>query len=79
MTTPRPLTPGRLIVAMSGLVVIGFPMIYILWEAVNHLLSGRVGAVRWPIVLPVLVLFIGYCIIVSRIVTRWERRPGDTG
>lgn len=74
---PAPgMKPATLIAAMAGLVALGFPMIYVLWDALNHLLSGELGRIRWALVLPVLVVFVVYVYIVSRVVRRWDR-PGE--
>lgn len=65
-----------LVVKMVLLVVVGGPMVYVLWEALNHLLSGDADAVRWSIVFPVLVVFSGFVIWLARAVSRWDRAGG---
>jgi len=63
---------GPLIMRIALLVLVGGPMVYVLWEALNHLLSGDPGAVRWGVVVPVFVLFSAYVYWLSRIVVRWD-------
>lgn len=70
----RPLTTGRLIIAISVFVVVGFPMVYVLWDALNHLLGGQLRAIRPWLVLPVLIVFAAFVYLLSRFVRRWERR-----
>lgn len=62
----------RLVLAMLLLVVVGGPLVYILWGAINHLLLGEPEAVRFGVVLPAAVVFLGLVFFVSRLVRRWE-------
>jgi len=75
MTAPDAPRTGLLIAAMAGLVALGFPMIYVLWDALNQVLLGDLASIRWVLVLPVLAVFVAYVYIVARIVRRWERPP----
>lgn len=63
---------GPLILKIALLVLVGGPMVYVLWEALNHLLSGDPGAVRWGLVVPVLLVFAIYVYLLSRVVVRWD-------
>ena len=67
-----PPEPGGLIARMLGLVVVGAPLIYVLWEALNSLLSGRPGEIRWGLVLPALVVFAAFVVFLARLVRRWD-------
>lgn len=47
MTRPDPTTPAApvLIAAMAVAVLAGAPLVYLLWDAVNALLMGDIGAI----------------------------------
>lgn len=65
-------TTVRLILWMVFLVVVGMPMVYVLWSALNRVMLGDLGGVRWGLVLPVLLVFLGYLYLLARLVRRWE-------
>lgn len=67
--------PGvtALVLKMTVLVLVGGPMVYVIWDALNHLLAGDVGAVGWSVVLPVLVVFAGLLLWLASAVERWDR------
>lgn len=70
---PEPsVSTGRLILWILVLVVLGMPMVYVLWSALNEILLGRLGSVRWALFLPVLAVFLGFLHVLSRLVKRWE-------
>ncbi|MDX1566343.1 MAG: hypothetical protein R3223_01000 [Longimicrobiales bacterium] len=62
----------RLMLAMLLLTVVGGPLVYVLWGAVNHLLLGELDQVRLALVLPAAAVFLVLVIFVSRLVRRWE-------
>ncbi|MDH3291236.1 MAG: hypothetical protein OEO20_06830 [Gemmatimonadota bacterium] len=41
-----------LVAAISAFVLIGVPLVYTVWEAVNKALTGNLGAVRLEVVFP---------------------------
>lgn len=61
---------GALVGLIAAFVLVGFPLVYVIWEAVNHALAFDFGAIRWVVVLPALVLFIVLLMILSRVVRR---------
>lgn len=69
------LTAGKLVLYIALLVVIGLPMVYILWDAVNHLLTGHIGDINFVLVLPVLAVFAVFVYVLARLVRRWEATP----
>lgn len=69
----RPTSTVPLIIGIGVLVAVGLPLVYVLWTAVNLLLAGRPGEIRFPLVLPVLLAFIALLYGVSRLIIRWER------
>ncbi len=69
----RPSSTGQLIAVIAILVIVGLPMVYVLWEAVNLLLTGDLAAIRYAIVVPVLAVFLALLVGVAKLVRRWER------
>lgn len=72
-STSGPSAP-RLVLAMLLLVVVGGPLVYVLWGAINQLLLGEVQQVRFSLVVPAAAVFLVLVIFVSRLVRRWEGR-----
>jgi len=64
------------VVGIGLLVVVGAPILYVLWSALNHLLSGEWSSVRWGLVIPTLFVFAVYLYGVSRLVRRWGGEGG---
>ena len=69
--SPGP-SASRLVLAMLALVVVGGPLVYVLWGAINNLLLGDIERVRISVVLPAAVVFVALVVYVSRLVRRWE-------
>lgn len=67
----------RLIVTMLALVAVGAPMVFYLWQVLTDLLSLEFDLVRILIAIPVLLVFLGFLVIVYRVIQGWER--GATG
>lgn len=63
---------GKLIFWMLALVVVGAPMVYVLWEALNALLSGHPERIRMTVVLPVVAVFAIFVYFLARVVRRWD-------
>lgn len=74
----RPTSTVQLILTIGVLIVIGFPLVYVLWTAVNLLLAGRLAEIRYPLVLPVLLTFVALLYGVARLISRWERDAGPS-
>lgn len=70
-------TPGLipLVLGMLGLVVLGGPLVFALWTAVNHLLYGDPGAVRWSVALPALAGFALLLGLLPRVLRAWGAEP----
>jgi hypothetical protein len=62
---------GKLVASMLGLVAIGAPMVYFIWEFVNELLAARATVGGFLVVLPIVLAFLAYLVFVSRAVRRW--------
>ena len=69
----RPSSTGKLILVIALLVLIGFPMVYVLWEALNLLLAGDLSSIRYPIVIPVLAVFVALLVVVAKLIRNWEQ------
>lgn len=61
-----------MVLAMLLLVIVGGPLVYFLWGAVNNILLGEFGRVRLVVVLPASIAFIVVVLYVARLVRRWE-------
>ena len=59
-----------LVAYMATFVVLGAPLVWIVWEAVNSLLTGHPGDIRWLWTLPALVLLTGVLVALGRSATR---------
>lgn len=66
--------PGApsIVLAMLLLVVVGGPLVYVLWGAVNDVLLGEPGRVHLAVVLPAFIAFVVVVFFVARLVRRWE-------
>lgn len=62
----------KLILSMGALVVLGTPLVYVLWTALNDVLAGRIDGGRLLLTLPILLLFLGLLYYVARVVRRWQ-------
>jgi len=67
----------KLVGAMALLVTVGAPMVWYLWEVLNELLAGQVNGLHTFVALPLLVAFVGFLVLVSRAVLRWDARDAE--
>lgn len=63
---------SQLMLRMAVYVVLGAPLVWVVWEAVNALLSGQVGEVNWIRTLPALLLLIGLLVLLGRSATKLD-------
>ena len=68
---------GKTIVLMGVFVLIGMPMVAYLWETINQLLALHVDPTRLVISLPLLAVFVGFLVFVSRQSAGWSTENGD--
>lgn len=61
---------SALILRMALFVLLGAPLVWVVWEAVNSLLTGHVGDVRWLPTIAALGLLIGLLVLVGRSASR---------
>ncbi|HEX6107335.1 MAG TPA: hypothetical protein VFZ26_17235 [Gemmatimonadales bacterium] len=72
MTESATVSLSRLIVAIGAFVLIGFPLVGYLWEALNHLLAGEVRPTQLLISVPLALVFLGVLVMLARTVRAWE-------
>jgi len=68
---------GKLVAMMAVYVVVGFPLVWYLWETVNEVLKAEFNGPRILIAVPVLLLLFGVLVLLGRSVQRWDRTIGD--
>jgi hypothetical protein len=64
----------KLMIAMAAFVVIGTPLVYFLWTALNDVLTGRFDGRHLAFAAPALILFVVLLRYLARAVRRWENR-----
>lgn len=71
---PQGFSPGggAAFAAIAVFVVIGVPLVYVVWEAVNQILTGDLGAVRPGVVLTSVIGLIVVLLILTRVLRRWS-------
>lgn len=75
------MTTMGLILRMALFVLVGAPLVWVVWEAVNSILSGHPGDVRWTWTLPALALLIVLLLVLARAASRIDAvadEPGDS-
>lgn len=68
---------GSLLATMALFVVLGIPLVGYLWETLNQLLAGHVGATRLLASVPVALLLALVLSFLSRRLKTWEARHVD--
>jgi hypothetical protein len=61
---------------MAIFVVVGTPLVYLLWTVVNDLLTGNIVTSRLLLAVPVLIVFIIVLTVLARTVRRWDAGTG---
>jgi len=61
---------SALMLRMALFVLAGAPLVWVVWEAVNSLLTGHPREVRWLPTLAALALLIGLLVLVGRSASR---------
>jgi hypothetical protein len=64
-------TPGRLFVILAVFLVIGVPIVAVLWHNVNEVMAGQFG--RLIVAIPLLIVLVAYLLFFARTVNRLER------
>jgi hypothetical protein len=64
-----------MIILVIGLfVVIGAPLVFLIWEAINQALTGHWDAVRVAYVAPAVVVLVAALYGMARVLRRWSAR-----
>jgi hypothetical protein len=75
-STPQQVGLGRLMLFMAIFVVVGTPLVYLLWTVVNDLLTGHFVNSRLLMAVPVLIVFIIVLGVLARLIRRWDAGIG---
>lgn len=72
-----PVSIGPFVLKMGAYVLLGVPLVAVLWSGINHLLALRFTVqVLWSI--PAAILLFGLLVLVNRSITRWLQEPEST-
>lgn len=63
--------PAALFAAMGLFVLLGLPLVYVVWETINEALTGNTAAVRLELFLPALVGLAVVLVVFMRVLRRW--------
>jgi hypothetical protein len=63
---------GVLLAVIAAFVIVGFPLVYVIWETINQVLTGNLGAVRPALFFPALVVFAVLLVVLARVLRRWS-------
>ena len=66
-----------LAISMALFVVLGAPLVWVVWEAVNKLLTGHPGDIHWALTLPALALLIVLLALLGRSTAKLGRTTTD--
>ena len=75
-SAPRQVGFGGLMLVMAAFVIVGTPLVYLLWRVVNDLLTGQVVGTRLLLAVPALVVFIIVLNVLARTIRRWDAGIG---
>jgi hypothetical protein len=62
---------GRLFLTLAAFLVIGVPIVAVLWHSVNQVFAGELG--RLIVAIPLAIAFVAYLLFFARSVNRLER------
>lgn len=62
--------------AMAAFVVIGTPLVYVIWKVINDLLTGHLVTGRLLLAVPALVLLVIVLRVLANAIRRWDARLG---
>lgn len=66
-------TPGVavLIAALGLFVLLGLPLVYVIWETINQVLTGNFAAFRLELFLPAIVALVVVLVVFKRVLRMW--------
>jgi len=73
---PRQLGLGGLMLAMAIFVVVGSPLVYLIWGVANDVLTGHVSVPRLLLAIPALFVFLIVLNFLARSIRRWDASLG---
>lgn len=79
MATNSTTSSGKTFLLMAAYVLIGVPLVAVLWELLNDVLALKIELNDLLIGVPVLLLFIGYLKVLSRRLQQWGARDSADG
>ena len=65
------MTAGRLFLMLAAFLVVGVPIVAVLWHSVNQLFSGDLA--RAVVAIPLALVFVAFLFLFARSITRLER------
>jgi len=66
---------GGMLLLFALVAVIGGPLVFVIWETINHVLSGNLGAVRLGWFVAAVTLFGVLLYVLGRVLRRWSAGP----
>ncbi len=73
MARPEHPGVGRILLVLGAFLIVGVPMVAVVWNAVNRAVAGDVGQLL--VAAPLLLVFVGFLFLFGRGVQWLERRP----
>jgi len=70
----RPIGTGTLLLLMGVFVVVGAPLVYLLWSVVNDILTGHIVRLHLALAAPALIVFVVVLNLLARSIRRWDGR-----
>lgn len=71
-SAPQQVGLGGLMMVMGAFVIVGAPLVYLLWTVVNDILTGHIVTTRLLMAVPVLIVFIIVLNVLARTVKRMD-------
>lgn len=72
----EPLGFGGLMASMALFVVVGTPLVYLIWMVINDLLTGHIVTSRLLLAVPALIVFLFVLKLLAGSIRRWDGRVG---
>ena len=63
---------GGMLLFFAVFAILGGPLVFLIWETINHVLTGNLGAVRLEWFLPAAVAFGVLLVVLGRVLRRWS-------
>lgn len=63
---------GTIILVIGVFAAIGAPLVFVIWETINRVLTGNLAAVRVRHVVPAVIGLVGVLYGMARVLRRWS-------